>query len=273
MPANQSNKNLIKITNNFLLPIVGMVFVSKLRNKRIGFNPRPTPKIKKPKKQILEKPAIDLHLEIVEKVDELIKEHRKEVTNEEDDTRIVTEQTTDIIPRETHVERRKPISKKIEPSTFVQNIQSPDNISKNIGEEFSLDPTAANHPEFRFITNLELELPEITPRIQDVAILPETNKGLLDRLLGIDTDNTNARKESMGLFTIKMRSREEVTQLKQQKNQDEKSPSTTKLRIIKKTRSFRNKTISIICNFTSTEQKNLSTIMPTINAKIMGKVE
>ena len=132
MPPLQKNKN-IKQTNQvdaLLLPVTGMVFSKKLTSKE------------KP-----EKNSIDFHLEIMNKIDKLLKEHESETFSSDS----IAEQQINNSPGEPPVEIRAPLSKRIGLSEVEPGIK-PDDIFTNretIPEEFKTDLSVTNTPDFK----------------------------------------------------------------------------------------------------------------------------
>ena len=140
MPPLQKNKKIKQANqvDNPLLPVTGMVFSRKPISK-----------------EKLEESTIDFHLEIINKIDKLLKEHESETFSLDS----ITEQQTCNSPEEPPVEARDPLSKKIGLSE-VKIGTKPDDIFTNmetIPEEFKTDLSVINNPNFKFVTTLDFK--------------------------------------------------------------------------------------------------------------------
>ena len=192
----QKNKN-IKQTNQvdaLLLPVTGMVFSKKLTSKE------------KP-----EKNSIDFHLEIMNKIDKLLKEHESETFSSDS----IAEQQINNSPEEPPVEIRAPLSKRIGLSEVEPGIK-PDDIFTNretIPEEFKTDLSVTNTPDFKEdvpqmketenehieIIDLDsLSVDEVTSQKKSILLLDE-DRGVKHQTSNIsknisDSDNISSKK-------------------------------------------------------------------------------
>lgn len=140
MPPLQKNKKIKQANqiDTLLLPVTWMVFSRKPISKE------------KP-----EESTIDFHLEIINKIDKLLKEHESETFSLDS----ITEQQTCNSPEEPPIEVRDPLSKKIGLSEVKLGMK-PDDIFTNretIPEEFKTDLSVINNPNFKFVTTLDFK--------------------------------------------------------------------------------------------------------------------
>ena len=192
----QKNRNIKQANqvDTLLLPVTGMVFSKKLTSKE------------KP-----EKNSIDFHLEIMNKIDKLLKEHESE-TFSSDST---AEQQINNSPEEPPVEIRVPLSKRIGLSE-VEPDTKPDDIFTNretIPEEFKTDLSVTNTPDFKEdvpqmketenehieIVDIDsLSVGEVTSQKKSILLLDE-DRGVKHQTSNIsknisDSDNISSKK-------------------------------------------------------------------------------
>ena len=132
MPPVQKNKNIRKKSQNTLLfPLMSIVLPEKIQ------------KIQE---------SVDYHINIEEKIDAILREREKKIILDE----IVTTKTPTPLYHDTSIERRNPLQKKPQTSTFTitQKQKSPQKKYHPIPEEFKHDFTDGN-PSYRFVTSLD----------------------------------------------------------------------------------------------------------------------
>ncbi len=187
-----------------------------------GFMHKPVsvpPQFKKKKPFFQEKTqSLDLHVDLIKKVDEILTEHKKDhAVHEEFFESIVTQQSRTIPFIPTYIEPRMPLTKKVTISTFTPTRPPNMLFRSEIPQEFHVDLSLGEQSDFRFVHSLE---PSTSfSNYQSVAILPESNKIVLDRVLG--NVDVSVQKNSMGFLGIKKRTKDEVARLDKQKNNTE----------------------------------------------------
>ena len=172
------------------------------------------------KKHALEKNSlVDFHLEIIKKIDTILKQHEKNNT----------EDTIDNEKQQTFVEIREPLSKKIEPPKTKNILQDITSTVTQTEEQLKINlPSATSNPEFRFITNTDelkdildiQEQPEETQVEEDV--IPDINKLILGDRDGI------AEEKIMNLINLNLMERNKKEKQSTMKNAtNEKTRNTT----------------------------------------------
>lgn len=189
--------------------------MKNLGEKKIKSNPKALSNKKKQDKT--KKNSVDLHWEIVKKIDSLIAEHEKETASEEE-------------VLEGIVEVRKPLKKKLEASDFKSDIRA-ENISNYLdfeNEQFKVELSGRDNPSFKFVK--ALEEPKDIVYIRDLNQL-EKNDDFHSKMLG-GSDKTN-QKTAMGLARIKIRSREERAKLKDAGNKPKHASSPQNIKNVR----------------------------------------
>ncbi len=133
MPPLQENKKIRQVNPvDFLLPVMSIVLPKKLD------------KIKH---------TMVFHVDIVKKIDTLLREHEKKTMLEE----LVSAQQTTLLPEEPFVEMRTPLGKKTEPSIFHLKKKQDTSFYKQltIPDEFKTDFFTTNHPSFKFVSTFD----------------------------------------------------------------------------------------------------------------------
>jgi hypothetical protein len=208
-------KEKVKTRNRSFAPNKKSGFVCTLAGKRITFNPKFFDRWREPERQWEMDTPIDLHFEIVKKVDALIKEHEREDMIEDEPVDSLSEQQLGILLGEQLVEIREPLGRKMGLSTFSIELQPRKTVRDTIHREFSLGLPGIPDPGFKFISTLESLDDMFTIKTAD-RISPE-DTDFINQLMG-NTDVTT-QKNAMGFLNIKMRNREERAQYKKQKTQ------------------------------------------------------
>ena len=137
MPHIQTNKKVRQANQiGIILPAVCM-----------DFSRKSVPKEKS------EEHSINIHLELINKIDRLLKEHEGETLSEEPDHQ---QQISDF-PEESSIEIRAPLNKIVELSELTLE-KKPDDIfsrKETILVEFKPDFPITNNPDFRYVTALD----------------------------------------------------------------------------------------------------------------------
>ncbi|MEM0492518.1 MAG: hypothetical protein QXS02_00955 [Candidatus Thermoplasmatota archaeon] len=147
------------------------------------------------------KKQVDLHLELVNKIDKILKEHEK--TNEhskreEEDASI---SHIDSMSRSLCIEDWKPLNKRIMTTEYISNSLTINKEDKIQPLHFTITPPMIGGTSaFRFVDRLEDAFQPHTPRDNwmHIAILPETNNNLLDRIVENNMD-ISVKKKSFNL--------------------------------------------------------------------------
>lgn len=149
MPQQKHTKGRFNTQLPHLVPFTGMIFSKKPAND-----------------EYTKENSIDFHLEMIKKIDTLIKEN--EPGTQEEDTGMETSVSP---PIKTPVELRSPLNRSLGHVEFQweQPIEQPPIKSRSIPEEFKTELPLSIHPEFTFVTDLDLPdtVLRIKPRSED----------------------------------------------------------------------------------------------------------
>jgi len=137
MPHSKNNKKIKRtIRIGIILPAIGM-----------DFSKKPTVKNNS------EDNSVDVHLDLLNRIDKIIKDHESEKEFEESDPQT----SPSNIPQAPPVELRTPLSKPVEPSELKLEIEPVTVQEETIPTplEFKSDIPLSKNPAFRFVTTLE----------------------------------------------------------------------------------------------------------------------
>jgi len=177
--------------------------------KKIKFNPRPfSEKIKLDEKG---ENLVDFHVEIVKKIDALIKEREKETEPEKLDS-TSQKQLEGVL--EEIVERREPFKRKPEIPRFKTDIVFDDSDFED--ELFEIEHLSGIHSDFRFVTNLEE--PKDVVFIKNIDSKHVKDIDLRSRILG--GQDEAAQKSFMSFPHIKFRTKSERAKQKADQSND-----------------------------------------------------
>jgi hypothetical protein len=144
-------KDGIKKQDNFQIILSEMGFFTNLKKKKIKFNPKPFKETKE-KIQTTKPEIIDLHLEIIAKIDEVIKKHELQTTTKEE-----------TIQKTTLTKTKK---------TWTHTISIPKLKKETIQDKFEINDTlfeVEKHPTF----NQNISLNNLTPFSNTVTFFNE----------------------------------------------------------------------------------------------------
>ena len=131
MPHLKNNKKMKRTSRiGIVLPAIGMDFSKKPASQEKSIDN-----------------SIDVHLELINKIDKLFKEHEGEIVNEESEP----QHPTNDFPQLSSVELQTPSNKPVEPSEVSLGTEI-----KPTPLEFKSDVPLTKNPAFRFVTALEL---------------------------------------------------------------------------------------------------------------------
>jgi len=192
--------------------------------KRIKFNPRPFSK--KEKRSNSEENLVDFHLEIVKKIDALIKEHEGEASSTEELDFISREQPS--IPFREIVEIREPFKRKLEMPdfNFKTEVRSK-NIFDNLdfgNELFEIKLPGKSLSDFKFVTDLD--------EPKDIIYIKNTKSESVDgeeshsRML--NNQNKSVQNSARGFPLIRFRGKEERVKLKEKNTKDKAEKTALK---------------------------------------------
>jgi hypothetical protein len=135
---------------------------------------------------------MDFHVDIVKKIDTLLREHEKKIILEE----LVSAQQPTLFPEEPFIEMRTPLSKKTEASMFQLEKQPDASIYKQptMPDEFKTEFFTIHNPSFKFVSTLDTT--EDVLRIKK----PEDNHVEIIDLGSIATEVDVIQKESTMLL-------------------------------------------------------------------------
>jgi len=138
------------------------------------------------------KHTMDFHVDIVKKIDTLLREHEKKIILEE----LVSAQRPTLFPEEPFIEMRAPLSKKTEASMFQLEKQPDSSICKQptMPDEFKTEFFTIHNPSFKFVSTLDTT--EDVLRIKK----PEDNHVEIVDLGSIATEVDVIQKESTMLL-------------------------------------------------------------------------
>lgn len=168
MPPLQNDKKIRQANQiPFILPAIGIVL---------------------PEKQDMIDNPMDFHVEIVKKIDTLLKEHEKKIILEE----LVSAQQPTLFPEEPSVEIRSPLSKKAKAPMFQLEKKQETSFYKKLTmpDEFKTEFLMIHNPSFKFVS--PLHAPEDVLRIKN----PEDKHVEVIDLGSLATGDASVQKQS-----------------------------------------------------------------------------
>jgi hypothetical protein len=183
MPPKYSCEIIPGKASDDILLMTGMVFGDFLKDKHIKFNPRPftdeSPSSPLPHRP--QPPDVDLHWDIAEKVDRLIEEHEHLNQMEEQVSMPHRPEFLSSSPADSW----EPLKKETHPSSFNANFETPVGTVKEHAPEFTIKLSTQSEDAIRFIHSFD---DQQRPVMDETVILPESNKFLVEKLLGDTKD-------------------------------------------------------------------------------------
>ncbi len=225
-PYSTQNKKAVDPCNIVLVPIAGMVFGLDIGNKRIKFTLHRNQHHDEPIPQKNKTPTVDVdYLNLVKKVDHILHVHGEDLIPTME---TITDHTSEQGIHHTHIEIREPITRKIalselnpQPTNDHKPDRLPDSLKPDPAPRFAVDLSPSEPAQFRFVDSFEEPTPKSTS--DDPGILPKTNLGIINKLLGISDVHT--QKHAMGGFRIRTNSSQKTSQ--HQPEQEEETTQQT----------------------------------------------
>jgi len=186
MPPLQNDKKIRQANQiPFVLPAIGVVL---------------------PEKQDMIDNSMDFHVEIVKKIDTLLREHEKKIILEE----LVSAQQPTLFPEEPSVEIRSPLSKKAKTPMFQLEKKQETSFYKKLTmpDEFKTEFLMIHNPSFKFVSSLYA--PEDVLRIKNpedkhVEVIDlrslATNAGAVQKKVEVIETKIQRRENSDNVFS------------------------------------------------------------------------